>query len=268
LFGMGMRERLRGFWWDLVDGLRVAQDARGWLARHSLPTDERTVAVVEERLASRRRGWVMEAFVYLVLVLTGWWLISRDQPDWGAGIVGYLWVPVIGAVTADIARRHVVWGRWDRRLLATMPVRVASLRAPTWDDLVGERAVRRAVVLLATGLLFATWVQERQGALAAWTTAFLTGAAVVHSVVLLELARRRPTPAGDEAALAVNDRLRGEEARQAVTVGLFWVVLAPAVAGGSNVTWTLVFFVGYLLVVRAMRQRYAYEQVDGELVAR
>jgi hypothetical protein len=262
---MKLRERLYGL---VRDGLHPFEDAPAWLARHRLPDDERTVAFVDERLRARRRGWPAEALVMGLMVAAGWWLLARDQVAWGGDLTAAVWMATGVAVTADIVRRHVVWGRWDRRLLATMPVRVASLRAPTWDDLVGERAVRRAVVLLAAGLLFATWVQERQGALAAWTTAFLTGAAAVHSVVLLELARRRPTPAGDETALAVNDRLRGEEARHAVTVGLFWVVLAPAVAGGSNVTWTIVFFVGYLLVVRAMRHRYAYVQVDGELVAR
>jgi hypothetical protein len=262
----GVREGL----WDLADEVVPRrEDARAWLARHRLPGDDRTVALVAERLGARRRGWALELSVYVLVVLAGWWLVSRDQLDWGwNGDFTPFCFAIAGLVTGDIARRWIVWGRWDRRLGVGLPVRVADLRRPAWDDLVSTRAVRRAVVLVASGVLFAWWRWGVDGAQIGATTLFIVVAGTLHAGVLLELACRRSVPAGDETALAVNDRLRGEEARHAVMSGLFLVALAPAVSGASNYTWTLVFFVGYLFVLRAVRHRYAYEQVDGRVVAR
>ena len=99
--------------------------------------------------------------------------------------------------------------------------------------------------------------------------AFIALSAAAHVVLLLEIAQRRPLPAGDEAALAINDRLRGEEANHAATDGLIWVVLAPLVVWSSNVTVPILVFIGYLYTVHVVRHRYAYElAADGHLMAR
>jgi hypothetical protein len=251
-----------------MNGLWRREDAQQWLARHRLPADEATVAFVAERLRSRRRGWLAERLVTGTLLLVGWWLLARDQVSFGPESLGWVPVAVTIAMAVDVLRRWLIWGWWDRRLMATQAVRVASLSRPTWDDLVGRTAVWRAGALLGAVLLIAVGASVWAGAAKAAFMAYFVLLAAVYPAVLLEVARRRSPPAGDEVALAVNDRLRGEEANSAATDGLFLVVLAPVVAWGSNVTVSLAVFVGYLFVVSAVRHRYAYEQVEGQLVAR
>ena len=244
------------------------EDARGWLTRHRLPLDDESVSLVADRLRARRRGWVFERVVVVVLVVVGWWLLARDQvwrgPDptlWLAACVGM-------TVVGDVLRRWVVWSRWDRGARAALAVRMVSLNPPTWGDLVGMRAVRRAAVLLCAGVAVAVATFATSGATAGATAGLLVFAAAVHPAALLEVARRRPVAADSEEAIAINDRLRGEEADRAATLGLFWVVLVPVVDGGPDLTLSLVAFVWYLFVVSAVRHRYAYELVDGGLVAR
>jgi len=245
-----------------------SEDARQWLARHRLPADDTTLAFVTERLRARRRGWFVERLVVSAAVLVGWWALARGQLWSGPDLVAWVPLVVTASVVADVLRHSVVWGRWDRRLLAAQPVRVASLRRPTWDDLVGRRAVMRAAVLLAVVLLVAVRTYAWTGEAEAVVMAYLVVVAGLHPAALLEVARRRSVPAGDETALAVNDRLRGEEANHAATDGMFWVVLAPVVVWGSNVTVPILVFLGYLVAVSAVRHRYAYEQIDGRLMAR
>ena len=244
------------------------EDARGWLARHRLPADDSTVALVAERLRARRRGWLIDRFVFTGVALVGWWALARDQLFSDTDLTAWLPVVVGGCVAGDVVRRWVMWSRWDRRELAAQQVRVASLRRPTWDDLVGRRFVQRAAVLVGVVLLAAVEGYRRTGAAEAAAMAFVALAAAAHVVLLLEVARRRPLPAGDEVALAVNDRLRGEEANHAATDGLIWVVLAPVVVWGSNVTVPILVFIGYLYAVSAVRHRYAYVQAGGQVVAR
>jgi hypothetical protein len=262
---MGMTQNVR----ETAGGLlRWRESAPEWLARHRLPAGEETVALVSGRLRARRRGWPVDGVVVLTVVLAGWWLLADDQLWDGPDLMPWLWVPVAAVVVGDVLRRWLVWARWDRRARAAQTVRVASLSPPTWDDLVGTRAIRGAVLLLGAGLAIAIATYWSDGAVAATMSGVLVLAAAVHPAVLLEVARRRPVTADSETAIAVNDRLRGEEANHAATFGLFWVVLVPVVSGRSDLTLSLVVFVGYLFVVSMVRHRYAYEQVNGELVAR
>lgn len=249
--------------------VRGPEDARQWLARHRLPIDDVSVALVADRLRARRRGWPVDGLVMLAVFLPGWWLLAHEQLwDDGPDLLPWLWAPVTLVVVVDVLRRWVVWTRWDRRSRAALTTRMATLSPPTWDDLVGARAILRAAVLLVAGLALAVVTAFTASALEGTLAGMFVVAAVVHPALLLEVARRRPVTADSEAAMAVNDRLRGEEGNRAATLGLFWVVMAPLVEGGSDVTLTLAAFVGYLFVVSAVRHRYAYEQVDGELVAR
>ena len=138
-------------------------------------------------------------------------------------------------------------------------------------DLVGRRFVHRAAGLLGVALLVAVgaYLAGAADAAEAAVMAYLVLAAAVHCGVLLEVARRRPLPAGDEVALAVNDRLRGEEADHAATDGLIWVVLAPVAVWATNLAMPTLVFIGYVFAVRVVRHRYAYETAaDGHLVAR
>lgn len=250
------------------DVVRGPESAGEWLARHRLPATEESVGLVAGRLRARREGWLFERLVVLAVFVPAWWLLARDQVWRGPDLTVWVWVCVAMTVVGDVLRRWRVWARWDRRSRAALAVRMASLNPPTWDDLVSRRAVRRAGLLLCAGVALAVVTYSSSGAVAGATTGFLVLAAAVHPAALLELARRRPVVADSEVAIAINDRLRGEEADRAATLGLFWVVLAPVVDGGSDVTLTLVAFVWYLYVVSAVRHRYAYEQVGGELVAR
>lgn len=254
---MGMRNVLPRF-----------EDSRGWLTRHRLPLDDDSVGLVADRLAARRRGWVFEQVAVVVLFVTAWWLLARDQVWRGPDLTLWVSVSVTLAVVGDVLRRWVVWYRWDRSARAALSVRMALLNPPTWGDLVGRRAIRRAGVLLCAAAALVVVSYSSSGAKAAATTGALVLAAAVHPAALLEIARRRPVAADSEGAIAINDRLRGEEADRAATLGLFWVVLVPVVDAGSDLTLTLIAFVWYLFVVSAVRHRYAYEQVDGELVAR
>jgi hypothetical protein len=249
--------------------VRRPEDARQWLARHQLPIDDVSVALVADRLRARRRGWPLDWVVALAVFLPGWWLLAHDQLwEDGPDLTPWLWVPVTLVVVVDVLRRWVVWTRWDRRSRAALTTRMATLSPPSWDDLVGARAIRRAAVLLCAGLALAIVTAFSAGVLEGGLTGLFVLAAAVHPAALLEVARRRPVAADSETAIAVNDRLRGEEGNRAAILGLFWVVLAPLVEGGPDVTLTLAAFVGYLFVVSAVRHRYAYEQVGGEVVAR
>jgi hypothetical protein len=254
-----------GIWSDM----RGREDARMWLARHRLPADDATVALVARRLRARRRGVWLDMLVYTGVVVVGWWALAHDQLWEGPDLTVWLAVVVTGSVAGDVVRRWVMWSRWDRRQLAEQQVRVASLRRPSWDDLVGTRFVRRAAVLVGVVLLLAVEGYRQTGAAEAAVMVFIVLAAPVHVGLLLEVARRRALPAGNEVALAVNDRLRGEEANHAATDGLVWVVLAPVVVWNSNLALPLIVFVGYLYTVHVIRHRYAYElAADGHLVAR
>jgi hypothetical protein len=255
---MGMWKQARG-----------SEDARQWLSRHRLPVNDATVDLVARRLRARRRGWWIDRLVFTGMALVGWWALAQDQL-WSGRDLTAAWLPVVvtGCVAGDVVRRWVMWSRWDHRELAAQQVRVASLRRPTWDDLVGRRFVQRAAVLVGVVLLVAVEGYRQTGAAEAAAMAFIALSAAAHVVLLLEIAQRRPLPAGDEAALAVNDRLRGEEANHAATDGLIWVVLAPVVVWGSNVAVPSLVFIGYLYAVSAVRHRYAYEQIHGRLVAK
>jgi hypothetical protein len=248
--------------------LQRRETAQEWLVRHRVPTNDETVALVSQRLRARRRGLLFEWLVAVAVFLPGWWLLAGDQLWDGPDLMPWVWVPVTMAVVGDVLRRWLLWSRWDRRSRAAQTVRMASLSPPTWDDLVGTRTIHRAAVLLVAGLALAIATYWSDGAVAAATAGLLVLAAAVHPAALLEVARRRPVTADSETAIAVNDRLRGEEADRAAKLGLFWVVLVPVISGGSDVTLTMVAFVGYLFVVSSVRHRYAYEQVGGKLVAR
>jgi hypothetical protein len=246
---------------------RWRQRAREWLARHRLPADEATVGFVAERLRARRRGWLVSLVVgYGIVGLTWWqWGIDVERPGWTLTLL-----VALGA--ADLARRWLVWSRLDRRLIAARPVRATTLSPPSWADLVGPRALRRAAVLLGAGLVVAVAAYPLSGPTAAGLAAFVVVAVAAHAGLVLELARRRPMPAGDETALAVNDRLRGEEAGKGAESVVAVAVFVPMAVSGSDVTvfvsLAVPFFVAGMYTLQAARHRYAYEFVDGELVAR
>ena len=259
---MGMRDVVRGL---VQRDVQWRERARLWLSWHRLPADDAAVGFVAERLRARRRGLAVSVLVALGIVGLSWW-------GWGLdGRAG--WVAVVTAwVACDTARRRLVWHRWDRRMIAARSVRVTTLSEPTWDDLVGRRALHRAAVLLGAALAVAVAGYPLSGALAAGVAAFLVVAAAVHAGALLEVARRRPMPAGDELALAVNDRLRGEEAREGAGQGLSLLVFVPLVVSGQHVVLLAALSVllcgGLAYVSAGARHRYAYELVEGELVAR
>ena len=249
------------------DAQQWRERARGWLAYHRLPADDATVGFVAERLRARRRGGTVPLVVGLAVVGLSWRWHGLD----GRG-TGWFLTVVTAWVAGDTARRWLVWHRWDRRMIAARSVRVTRLSPPSWEDLVGRRALRRAAVLLGSWLVVAVVAYPLSGPAAAGLAAFLVVAAALNAGVLLEVARRRPMPAGDETALAVNDRLRGEEAKKGAEQGLLPMMFVPMAVSGTNVmvlgSLSVLFFAGLMYTVESTRHRYAYEQVGGELVER
>jgi hypothetical protein len=145
---MGMTHTLRG----TANELRWREGARAWLARHRLPMDEATVGFVAERLRARRRWRRVSTAALCTIVVLLAWLLGRYEVGDDAGFVSLVAV-VAAVVGGDVVRRRLLWHRWDRRLIAAQSVRVAMLNPPSWEDLVGPRALRRAAVLLGAGLL-------------------------------------------------------------------------------------------------------------------
>jgi hypothetical protein len=248
------------------------ENAVHWLARHRLPATPGALQLVGERLRERRVarvGAYVARINLLVLVVIGILLLSDsggllEDRRIPLGFVGLAPLIVIN-IACDVGVRRLVWRRWDRRLAERLRMRLAPVGQPDWYDLVGRRAVLRAAALLAAGVAYAGWLWVDRGPISAGAAAFLVAAAAIHSVALLEVARRRPVIAGDVEALAIDDRLRGEEAGSPAADGLGWIAVMPVVALDDPLSF--LFMLGYLYTAAGVWHRYAYVTgADGVVV--
>lgn len=243
-----------------VTATAAERRARVWLFEQKLPADEQSVALVVERHGVRRRA----GFVLVVIVgaVVGGAVVAALRVDSRAFlpslVVTFAVVPA-GALLTQV----FLWRRSDRRVAGWFESRLAPLRPPTWRDLVGPAAPRRAAALLLVLLLGAGIVAALgEAALAAGIVVAVLGSCLC-AVGTVEFARRRPVVVGDASSYEVDNRFRGEQAKEAAEQ---LYMLFPLINGmsllsedsnGKYVGLSLGIFVAasHWLVVRSVRPR-------------
>jgi hypothetical protein len=228
--------------------------ARRWLRQHRLGGIEPT-PLLAARLDARRAGLVAE-LATIAIVMAGmlaWSFVVR----WGSGpdepgADDFVWLAsfyvalIAGMAVGFWWRRRLEWP-----LLQTMTVRSAHPAATSAVRVLGERRLAAAVAVnggcLAVGAVAALLAPaERDRAIA---LAVLVGVAVLAALGSLILASvlRRPSLAEDSESLAVDDRLRLEDAKRALMPYALPITLSAALDSTLSppVAW---LFRGYVVV--------------------
>lgn len=228
--------------------------ARWWLDRHRLGGIEPT-PLLAARLAARRAGIRAEiATIAIVIVgMLAWSFVvhwGKGSDDPGAGDFAWL-ASFYVALIAGMAVGFWWQRRTERPLLAAMTVRSAHPAATNPVRVLGQPRLAAAIALNVSGLvvgaaiaLLATTDRERKIGLAV-----LVGVAVLAmlSSLILAAVLRRPSLAEDSSSLAVDDRLRLEDAKRALVPYALPIGLTAALDSTLSpwVAWT---FRGYVVL--------------------
>ena len=197
--------------------------ARWWLDRHRLRGIEPT-PLLAARLAARRAGIRAEIATIAIVILgmLAWSFVVRwgkGSDDPGAGDFAWL-ASFYVALIAGMAVGFWWQRRTEQPLLAAMTVRSAHPAATSPVRLLGRRRLTAAIAVNGGGLVVGVAVAvlattERERAIG---LAVLVGVAVLATLgtLILAIVLRRPSLAEDSDSLAVDDRLRLEDAKRAL----------------------------------------------------
>jgi hypothetical protein len=193
-----------------------------WLAANGgglPPLNPGAHALLGARLVARRRALLISSPLLLVAAALMVSILLAGLPESidsrHSYAVRYLLIVVVIGVTLLLSEG--LSSRADRRLTAGLACHVTRGRRVPVRELLGTRVTRAAIVMLAAAIALgvAVIVADRGG----WLTwAFLGGGVATAGLNATRLYRisTRPTLAVDPTALAVDERLRADDAVNAV----------------------------------------------------
>lgn len=223
--------------------------ARKWLRGNRLGDVEPSELLVA-RLEARRRGNRIHvaAALGLIMAMGVWRWIDRSAPEEntvsGIGLSAFMYAMVIVALCLGWWYQD----RAERRLLSLMRIRSAHPAATSVRDVLGPAHLVAGTVVFGGGLLLGA-----AGALLGprppdrvLSLTFLAAVTVLATLGCLALVTvlRRPTVAEDAESILVDDVLRTQDARSALTPLPLLVALATAsgTTPGSWVLWALLAY--------------------------
>jgi hypothetical protein len=247
---------------------RAIRRAATWLGRHGL-AGLAPSPLLATRLRVRRRIvaslFAAVAVIGLVAVLTYGRLgldgYPADRRTVLARLLGNFAVVLVAVVARWSALRAV--RRADRRIGATLSLRVAHPTPPGWRIVLGRRRIAVSAVLYggALGVGIAALVRARSTQDRLVVGVLLLGLAALAAMTVAEVAEvlRRPALADDAMSLAADDALRGDDARGViasplpVALAAFTVTSLPAYETSSLVGFCYAL-IGFFLVAMMWEQ--------------